>query len=61
MRAPIVAKRLLLRSGAAKPVREMGGAEQRILSRHEALLVHRSAEVAGLLVRDDRAGVDASQ
>ena len=43
---------------AAKPVREMAGAEQRIfLVRDQAALFKRRSEVAGLLVGDDRAGV----
>ena len=48
----------MLRSRAAKPVREMAGTEQRILTvRDQAALLERRAEVAGLLVRDDRAGI----
>ena len=46
-----------LRSGAAKPVCEMAGTEQRILARDEAALLKRRAEVACLLVPHDRAGV----
>src|SRR5207237_4173793 len=46
-----------LRSGAAKPVCEMAGAEQRVLARDDAALRKRRAGVAGLLVRHDRAGV----
>ena len=48
----------VLRSGAAKPVREMAGTEQRVfLVRDQAALLQRRAEVAGLLVRHDRAGI----
>ena len=45
-------------SGAAKPVCEMAGTEQRVfLARDQAALLQRRAEVAGLLVRHDRAGI----
>jgi hypothetical protein len=47
----------VLRSGAAKPVCEMAGTEQRILARDQAPLLKRRAEVAGLLVCHDRAGI----
>ena len=48
----------VLWSRAAKPVCEMAGAEQRVfLARDEAALLKRRAEVVGLLVRHDRAGV----
>src|SRR4030095_6036888 len=47
----------VLWSGAAKPVRETGGAEQRIVARDQAPFLKRRSEVAGLLVRHDRAGV----
>jgi hypothetical protein len=47
----------VLWSGAAKPVCEMAGAEQRVLARDEAALLKRRAEVVGLLVPHDRAGV----
>ena len=47
----------MLWSGAAKPVREMAGTEQRVLARDQAALLKRRAEVAGLLVRHDRAGI----
>src|SRR6266498_4786149 len=46
-----------LRSGAGKPVCEMAGAEQRVLAGDEAPLLKRRAEVGGLLVPHDRAGV----
>src|SRR5512132_1169097 len=47
----------VLWSGAAKPVCEMAGTEQRILARDKAPLFKRRAEVAGLFVRNDRAGI----
>src|SRR5947207_10020934 len=46
-----------LRSGAAKPVCEMAGTEQRILAGDQAPLLKRRAEVAGLLVRYNRARI----
>ena|SRR6266566_4406187 len=46
-----------LRSGAVKPVCEMAGADQRVLARDEAALLKRRAEVEGLLVPHDRAGI----
>ena len=39
------------------PVREMDRTEKRILAWNEAPLLKRSAEVAGSLVRYDRAGI----
>ena len=48
----------MLWSGAAKPVRETGRAEHRVLTFwNQAALVERRAEVASLLVGDDRAGI----
>ena len=47
----------VLWSSAAKPVCEMAGTEQRILARDQAALLKRRAEVVGLLVRHDRAGI----
>ena len=47
----------VLWSGAAQPVCKMTGTEQRIFARDKAPLLKRSAEVAGSLVRNDRAGV----
>ena len=47
----------VLWSGAAKPVCEMAGTEQRILARDQTPLLKGRAEVAGLLVRHDRAGI----
>src|SRR5205814_893839 len=44
-------------SGAAKPVCEMAGTKKRILARDQATLFKRGAEVAGLLVRYDGAGI----
>ena len=47
-----------LRSDAAKPVCETGGAEQRVLTFwDQAALLERRAEIASLLVGDDRAGI----
>src|SRR4029453_5701817 len=46
-----------LRSSAVKPVRETGGAEQRVIGRDEAALLKRRAEVDGLLVPHDCAGI----
>src|SRR5213595_2646225 len=54
---PVRASGSTLRSGAAKPVCEMRGAEQRVLARDEAALLKRRAEVEGLLVAHDRAGI----
>ena len=48
----------VLWSGAAKPVRETGRTEQRVLTFwDQAALLERRAEVAGLLVGDDCAGI----
>ena len=47
----------VLWSGAAKPVCEMDRTEQRILAGDQAPLLKCRAEVAGLLVRHDRAGI----
>ena len=48
----------VLWSGAAKPVCEMAGTEQRVfLVRDQAALLKRRAEVVGLLVCHDRAGI----
>ena len=46
-----------LRSRTAKPVHETRGTEQRVLAGDEAALLKRRAEVVGLLVPYDRAGV----
>jgi hypothetical protein len=46
---------LARRSGAVKPVLETGGTKQRVLTRDEAPLLKRRAEVASLLVPHDRA------
>ena len=48
----------MLRSGAAKPVRETGRTEQRVLTFwNQAALLEGRAEVVGLLVGDDCAGI----
>ena len=44
-------------SGAAKPVCEMTGTEQRVFARDQATLLKRRAEVAGLLIPYDLAGI----